>query len=46
MTMLEGDDSNDARGRAPVDSHWTAFDHEVHGVAWRALLGEFVGCAM
>jgi len=46
MTMLEGDDSNDARGRAPVDSHWTAFDHEVHGVASRALLGEFVGCAM
>jgi arsenate reductase len=46
MTMLEGDDSNDARGKALVNPEWKTFDREVHGVAWRALVGEFVGCAM
>jgi glycerol uptake facilitator-like aquaporin len=44
--MLEGDDAHDARGKSVVDPEWKAFDREVHGVAWRALLGEFVGCAM
>jgi len=46
MTMLEGDDSNDARGKAIVQADWKTLDHDVHGVAWRALVGEFVGCAM
>jgi glycerol uptake facilitator-like aquaporin len=46
MTMLEGDDSNDARGKSVVTSNWSPFDRDVHGVAWRALAGEFVGCAM
>ena len=46
MTMLEGDDSNDAHGKALVKAEWKTLDHDVHGVAWRALLGEFVGCTM
>jgi arsenate reductase len=44
--MLEGDDSNDARGQVRAHRDWTTFERSVHGVAWRALLGEFVGCAM
>jgi arsenate reductase len=44
--MLEGDDSNDARTKAPISTRWTSFEREVHGVAWRALAGEFIGCVM
>lgn len=46
MTMLEGDDAKDARAKSVATSRWPVFDNDVHGVAWRALAGEFVGCAM
>jgi arsenate reductase len=43
--MLEGDDSPGERRVRAVEGA-TTLDREVHGVAWRALAGEAVGCAM
>ena len=43
--MLEGDDARDPR-HVRVRRGATILDREVGGVAWRALLGEAVGCAM
>jgi arsenate reductase len=43
--MLEGDHPDAGRGvRMKVGA--TTLDREVHGVAWRALLGEAVGCTI
>jgi arsenate reductase len=42
--MFEGDDAHDAR--KPVSANAAILNREVHGVAWRALLGEAVGCTM
>jgi arsenate reductase len=42
--MFDGDETRDARGGAVVSV--TGISREVHGVAWRALAGEAVGCTM
>jgi len=43
--MLEGDDASGER-HVRARKGATTLDREVHGVAWRALAGEAVGCAM
>jgi glycerol uptake facilitator-like aquaporin len=43
--MFEGDDAHDPHDRV-LQVNATVLDREVHGVSWRALLGEAVGCTM